>query len=86
MLALYPVSVPNYLQKHLNFILLAKKKFPGKKYDFQILLITLKRHHRGYENRLFNVLSRLSAELSAKTPKFRFASNFISEWLLPVNW
>ena len=31
----------------------SKNNFPGKKIDFQILLITLKRHHRGYETRLF---------------------------------
>ena len=51
----YPVSVPNYLQikKHQNFVLLAKIIFPGKKIDFQILLLTLKGHHRRYENRLF---------------------------------
>ena len=27
--------------------------FSGKKFDFQILLITFKRHHRRYGNRLF---------------------------------
>ena len=38
---------------HPNFVMLAKKRIPGKKFDFQILLLTFKRHHRRYENRLF---------------------------------
>ena len=69
------ISVPNYLQKHPYFVFASKKLFfSGKKFDIQILLITFKRHHRRYENRLFNVISRLRTELSTKTPKIRFAS------------
>ena len=30
-----------------------KMFFSGKKFEFQILLINFKRHHRRYENRLF---------------------------------
>ena len=52
-LTFYPTSVPNYLQKHPNFVLLAKNIFSGKKIDIRILLNTFKMHLRRYDNRLF---------------------------------
>ena len=51
--SVYSISIPNYLQKTPIFRFVNKKNISGKKLDFQILLITFKRHHRRYENRLF---------------------------------
>ena len=44
---------PNYLQKTPIFRFASKNFFSGKEFDFQILLIKLKKHHRRYETRLF---------------------------------
>ena len=52
-LTFFPISVPNYLQKTSKFRFAIKKYFSGRKFDFRILLISFKRQHRRYENRLF---------------------------------
>ena len=52
-LTFYPVPEPNYLQKTPKIRFGNKNKFSGKKFDFQILLFTFKKHQRRYENRLF---------------------------------
>ena len=39
-------------KRHPNFVL-KQKKISGKKFDYRILLITFKRHHSRYGNRLF---------------------------------
>ena len=74
-LSFYPISVPNYLQKHPNFVLLAKHYYFWQKFDFRILLMPFKRHHRKYENRFILTFYPVSVpNYLQKTPKIRFAS------------
>ena len=74
----YPISVTIYLQKktHQNFVLLAKHYFFWqKKNNIWILLITFKRQHRRYENRLFHrSIPSQQRFIYKKTTKIRFAS------------